>query len=53
MLSDSFCESDPFADPASVGEREAGLVADSTLHVGRTANLTLGTDALIVLGTKF
>lgn len=42
-------ESNPFSDNAAIqDEREA--IAESTLGVGRNATLTLGTDAVIVLG---
>ena len=45
----------PFVDPINAsfeGGRSAGnsFAVDSTLAVGRNASLTLGTDALIVLG---
>lgn len=42
-------ELDPFSDHAALqDEREA--IVESTLAVGRNATLTLGTDAVIVLG---
>jgi hypothetical protein len=42
-------ETDPFADNDTLeDEREA--ILESTLSVGRNATLTLGTDAVIVLG---
>lgn len=47
-MSESHVETDPFADP--VAEDQRRLVDESTLNVGRNASLTLGTDALIVLG---
>lgn len=42
-------DNDPFADPTIV-EDQLNFVGESTLHVGRNASLTLGTDCLIVLG---
>jgi sphingosine kinase len=43
---------DPFRDPSMAGNTTNGDEADvpATLAVGRNASLTLGTDALIVLG---
>ena len=40
---------DPFSDNAAISE-EREAITESTLAVGRSATLTLGTDALIVLG---
>jgi len=50
MTTNSISESDPFADPGGLVEDSGNFVAESTLNVGRNASLTLGTDALIVLG---
>lgn len=42
---------DPFRDPAIEDDNgEHNFAMDATLAVGRNASLTLGTDALIVLG---
>lgn len=42
---------DPFVDPVNSADyTEHGFVVDATLAVGKNASLTLGTDALIVLG---
>lgn len=49
-------DGDPFADPAQVEEEEQDqrtFVGEATLNAGRNANLTLGTDSLIVLGLFF
>ena len=44
-------DGDPFADPAQVEEEDQrAFVGEATLNAGRNANLTLGTDSLIVLG---
>lgn len=43
----------PFVDPVDVSGNRSSFAADSTLAVGRNASLTLGTDALIVLGSFF
>ena len=43
---------DPFADHAAISE-EREAITQSTLAVGRSATLTLGTDSLIVLGKIF
>jgi hypothetical protein len=44
-------DGDPFADHAQVeDEDEQTFVGEATLNAGRNANLTLGTDSLIVLG---
>lgn len=48
MMSDGHVDLDPFADP--IVEDQRRFVDESTLNVGRNASLTLGTDALIVLG---
>ncbi len=54
MQSQHADDADPFVDPAPVEEEEEEdqriFVNESTLNVGRNANLTLGTDSLIVLG---
>lgn len=44
---------DPFRDPSMAGNKNNPRETDpsTTLSVGRNASLTLGTDALIVLGT--
>jgi sphingosine kinase len=53
MITTSMATDNPFVDPTSSFE-EAGrgnsFATDSTLAVRRNASLTLGTDALIVLG---
>ena len=44
---------DPFADPISTSNHQhsqSTLIPESTLAVSRNASLTLGTDALVVLG---
>lgn len=47
-------DGDPFADPAQVEEEDQRTFAgEATLNAGRNANLTLGTDSLIVLGLFF
>jgi hypothetical protein len=49
MDGDRRSDSNPFSDNAAIqDEREA--IVESTLSVGRNATLTLGTDAVIVLG---
>lgn len=50
MQSQHVDDGDPFADPAQAEEDQRTFVSESTLNVGRNANLTLGTDSLIVLG---
>jgi hypothetical protein len=40
---------DPFSDNAAIME-EREMVTEATIAVGRNATLTLGTDALIILG---
>lgn len=42
-------DSNPFSDHAAIQD-ERDALAESTLSVGRNATLTLGTDAVIVLG---
>jgi len=49
MSTEDRVEPDPFADP-SFAELQPHPVGETTLNVGRNASLTLGTDALIVLG---
>ncbi|KAF7513399.1 hypothetical protein GJ744_009820 [Endocarpon pusillum] len=47
-------DGDPFADPAQVEEEDQRtFVGEATLNAGRNANLTLGTDSLIVLDESF
>lgn len=45
---------DPFKDPSLGGTSTPQPPADvpDTLVVGRSASLTLGTDSLVVLGTR-
>jgi sphingosine kinase len=53
MTTTSMATDNPFVDPTSSFEdagRGNSFATDSTLAVGRNASLTLGTDALIVLG---
>ena len=45
----SIAASNPFSDQAS-SQDERETVAESTLSIGRNVTLTLGTDAIIVLG---
>jgi sphingosine kinase len=52
MTTVSMATDNPFVDPVPSFEEHGRdhSVVDSTLPVGRNASLTLGTDALIVLG---
>lgn len=50
MTGDRFSDSDPFSDQAAMIQDEREAIVESTLSVGRNATLTLGTDAVIVLG---
>lgn len=53
MVPPAAATDDPFVDPIASFEeatRDHPLAADSTLAVGKSASLTLGTDSLIVLG---
>jgi hypothetical protein len=49
MPSEASTIGDPFADPITEVAR-AEAITETTLVVGRSATLTLGTDSLIVLG---
>ena len=51
MTSGDEIASNPFADPSTGGSQRESA-EESTLIVGRNASLTLGTDSLIVLGTR-
>lgn len=49
MTTASMATDNPFVDPTSFEDGRGSLAAD-TLALGRSISLTLGTDALIVLG---
>ena len=49
MTTASMATDNPFVDPTSFEDGRGALAAD-TLALGRSISLTLGTDALIVLG---
>ena len=49
MTAENHADDDPFADPIYEQDQRS-FVGESTLAVGRSASLTLGTDTLIVLG---
>ena len=49
MAGDRPRDSNPFSDQAAIRDPRESIV-ESTLSVGRNATLTMGTDAVIVLG---